>query len=89
MDRDQVEKKASEIILSFLAQRGRQIEPAALKNLRAIGIDSLSMAELIFEICEGFGIDDKLIDDARLRSINSLDTLVEVLQDVLPLRVQN
>lgn len=85
MDRAEIEKLATGVLGSFLAQRGRQVEAKDLGDLRAIGLDSLSMAELIFEVCEAFGIDDKVIDDASLRSITSLDSLVDVLTGALPL----
>jgi len=89
MERTQIKNRAEQVLRAFLAHRGHAVTSSELKNLKSVGLDSLSMAELIFEICEAFGIDDRLIRDDQLRSITSLDSLVEAIEGILPVSAPN
>jgi len=89
MDRTQIREKAGHVLITFLAHRGHEVTLAELDNLRSVGLDSLSMAELIFEVCEAFSIDDRLIRDDQLRSITSLGSLVDAIEDALTLSATN
>lgn len=77
---DDVRQRVLRVLEQFLARRDTVVDPKGLSNMQALGIDSLGITELVFEIAEEFGIDDRAIADDTLRNLRTVDDLVEAVR---------
>jgi len=74
-----VRQRILTLLQNFLMRRGINADPARITDLSLLGIDSLAITELVFEIAEEFHIDDRTISDDTLRRLTTVDSLVDAV----------
>ena len=81
--RDEIHSRLIKVLEGYLRNRTGTFDETKLDDLSQLGIDSLAMLELVFEIEEEFGIKEQNIPEETLRNIRSLDDLVQIVADQL------
>jgi acyl carrier protein len=70
------------IITNYLDSQGIEHKGASLDNLQEIGVDSLGMLDIIFEIEGEFSVQTGEIDNEVLEKITTFDGLVDLVDSL-------
>ena len=78
-----ISDRVSEMVLEALPAEVRNTQLRASSSLRDLGLDSLAVANIVFQFADAHGVDfDRLGDELDMSGLNTVGDVVRVARDM-------